>query len=131
MIGNIYTPLYIRIILDMTAYIWYTIYSITTRDSVMRIIVLICMLCISTHTLANTPTHRSTTTPRQFMRLHPCPSTGHTYGACPGWIRDHIIPLCAGGRDTVANMQWQEYKASIEKDKLEWKQCRQLRKHKR
>ena len=64
---------------------------------------------------------RDPAVPRQFMRLHPCPSTGRTTGACPGWIRDHIIPLCKGGPDTVANMQWQTVAAAKAKDKWECK----------
>ena len=47
--------------------------------------------------------------PTQFQRRHPCPSTGKTHGPCPGWVRDHIVPLCKGGPDTVANMQWQTH----------------------
>lgn len=41
-----------------------------------------------------------------FQRLYPCPATGKTTGACPGWAKDHVIPLDCGGCDSVANMQW-------------------------
>lgn len=41
-----------------------------------------------------------------FVRLHPCPSTGKTTGACPGWQVDHVIPLASCGCDSVSNMQW-------------------------
>jgi 5-methylcytosine-specific restriction endonuclease McrA len=41
-----------------------------------------------------------------FKRAHPCPSTGQTTGACPGWAIDHVIPLACGGCDSVSNMQW-------------------------
>jgi hypothetical protein len=41
-----------------------------------------------------------------FKKQHPCPSTGLTSGACPGWAIDHVIPLVACGRDAVSNMQW-------------------------
>lgn len=54
-----------------------------------------------------------------FQRLHPCPSTGKTSGACPGWVRDHVIPLCKGGPDTVANLQWQTIEAAKAKDRWE------------
>src|SRR6266496_3236711 len=40
--------------------------------------------------------------PRQteaFKKQHPCPSTGKSYGACPGWVIDHVIPLKRGGLD--------------------------------
>lgn len=43
---------------------------------------------------------------RAFQRLHPCPSTGRTTGACPGWAKDHIVPLKCSGCDSVSNLQW-------------------------
>ena len=51
--------------------------------------------------------HRSHAVTREFQREHPCPSTGRTIGACPGYWKDHIVPLACGGPDTVANLQWQ------------------------
>lgn len=41
-----------------------------------------------------------------FKRTHPCPSTGLTFGSCPGWSADHVIPLAVCGCDAVSNMQW-------------------------
>ena len=41
-----------------------------------------------------------------FKKAHPCPSTGLTVGACPGWAIDHVIPLVCGGCDGVGNLQW-------------------------
>jgi hypothetical protein len=74
------------------------------------------------------PVKRSAGMVRQFRKLHPCPATQKTTGACPGWVVDHIIPLClgpqAGGVDTPANMQWHERGASLVKDKIEWQMCR-------
>lgn len=67
----------------------------------------------------------------EFVREHPCPSTGKTHGACPGWVVDHVIPLCAGGADDPNNMQWQEKKESLEKDKDERRECRELRRSSR
>lgn len=49
---------------------------------------------------------RSTQVLAEFQRLHPCPSTGKTFGICPGWSKDHIIPLVCGGCDAVGNLQW-------------------------
>ncbi|MER2518604.1 MAG: HNH endonuclease signature motif containing protein [Candidatus Accumulibacter phosphatis] len=58
-----------------------------------------------------------------FQREIPCPSTGQTRGTCAGWIKDHIVPLCAGGPDTVQNMQWQTVEDAKEKDRRERRQC--------
>lgn len=49
---------------------------------------------------------RSTTILKAFQKLHPCPSTGKTDGACPGWAINHTIPLACGGCDAVRNMDW-------------------------
>lgn len=49
---------------------------------------------------------RSAAARTQFVKLYPCPSTGKTAGACPGWAVDHVIPLACGGCDQVGNMQW-------------------------
>lgn len=73
------------------------------------------------------PTHRSQAVLRAFQRRVPCPSTGQTRGACPGWVKDHIIPLClgaeAGGVDTVPNLQWQSVAEARVKDQRERQQC--------
>jgi len=42
----------------------------------------------------------------EFRKLHPCPSTGQTKGACPHWQVDHVIPLASCGCDIVENLQW-------------------------
>ncbi len=47
------------------------------------------------------------------------PSTGKPFGACPGYIIDHIMPLKRGGADAPSNMQWQTVEESKEKDKWE------------
>lgn len=49
---------------------------------------------------------RSASPVREFRAANPCPSTGRTRGACPGWQVDHIRPLCDGGRDHPSNLQW-------------------------
>lgn len=43
---------------------------------------------------------------RAYRDLYPCPSTGKTRGACPGWNLDHTVPLACGGCDSVANLTW-------------------------
>ena len=54
-----------------------------------------------------------------FKHGHPCPSTGKSSGACPGYTVDHIVPLKRGGADRPANMQWQTTKAAKAKDRTE------------
>lgn len=58
-----------------------------------------------------------------FAREHPCPATGRPSGACPGWVVDHVVPLCAGGLDSRFNMQWQSKADGLEKDRDERRQC--------
>jgi len=49
---------------------------------------------------------RSTTVLKAFQKIHPCPSTGLTTGACPGWALNHTVPLACGGCDAVNNLDW-------------------------
>lgn len=69
---------------------------------------------------------RSSAARAAFVREHPCPSTGKARGACPGWVVDHITPLCAGGPDDPKNMQWQTVEDGVRKDKTEWAMCRRM-----
>ena len=41
-----------------------------------------------------------------FQKIHPCPSTGNTKGACAGWAKNHTLPLACGGCDAVFNLAW-------------------------
>jgi hypothetical protein len=54
-----------------------------------------------------------------FRRAHACPATGKTYGACPGWVVDHVQALKHGGADAPWNMQWQTRAAAKAKDRIE------------
>lgn len=72
-------------------------------------------------------TDRSRAARAEFQRSHPCPSTGATRGACPGFQVDHRIALCAGGIDATSNMQWlsiEDHKRKTQRDVLE---CRRER----
>jgi hypothetical protein len=73
--------------------------------------------------LASASEHRSRAVAREFQREHPCPSTGLTTSPCPGYWRDHIIPLACGGPDSVENMQWQTISDARAKDVWERKAC--------
>lgn len=54
-----------------------------------------------------------------FKKEHPCPSTGKSSGACPGYVIDHVKPLKRGGADDPSNMQWQTTAEAKAKDKTE------------
>jgi hypothetical protein len=66
---------------------------------------------------------RSASAKRAFQLIHPCPSTGVTKGACPGYIKDHVVPLACGGPDVPSNMQWQTKAEAKAKDRWETKGC--------
>lgn len=85
-------------------------------------LITIILAAISTPSIA--ATERSAAQRAAFARLHPCPATGQPRGPCPGYVVDHITPLCAGGRDAPDNMQWQTVEAGKLKDKDEHAQCR-------
>lgn len=72
-------------------------------------------------------TPRSAAARAEFQRLHPCPATGAPRGPCPGWVVDHLTPLCAGGADHWTNMQWQAAVDARRKDVTEQWDCRKLR----
>lgn len=69
-----------------------------------------------------TPRHRAPVT--AYRKTHPCPSTGLTDGACPGFVVDHIVPLCWGGADDPINMSWEEVQESYRKDVFERAACK-------
>ncbi|MEW5905119.1 MAG: HNH endonuclease signature motif containing protein, partial [Pseudomonadota bacterium] len=76
---------------------------------------------LATPTEAGQP--RSYAAKRDFKAAYPCPATGKSKGACPGWVVDHIEPLACGGADSPENMQWQTVEDAKAKDKWERKGC--------
>lgn len=64
---------------------------------------------------------------KSFKLHNPCPATGKIQVTCPGYIVDHILPLCAYGDDIEDNLQWQTKVESLKKDKLENKQCKDIK----
>lgn len=71
---------------------------------------------------------RSAAEKHAFQREQPCPSTGERRGRCPGYVIDHVQPLCAGGADHRSNMQWQTTHDAAVKDREELRMCRAQRK---
>ena len=71
---------------------------------------------------------RSNAARHAFAKMHACPSTGQYRLPCPGYVIDHVKPLCDGGPDKPSNMAWQEHQASLKKDMEERKLCAKLRK---
>jgi hypothetical protein len=72
---------------------------------------------------ASAKKHRSASVRREFQLTHPCPATGRTSGACPGYVKDHVLPLACGGANAVSNLQWQTIRDAKAKDKWETKGC--------
>lgn len=60
----------------------------------------------------------------QFQRANPCPANGARRGACPGYEIDHVVPLCAGGRDHRTNMQWLTVREHRQKTTTDVRACR-------
>lgn len=58
---------------------------------------------------------------RQFLIV-----TGYPNGR-PGHVVDHQIPICAGGPDSLTNLQWQERQASYRKDVFERALCADMK----
>lgn len=70
---------------------------------------------------------RSQAVRRAFQRAEPCPANAQPRGPCPGYVVDHITPLCAGGADQTDNLQWQPLAESLVKDREERRVCAVLR----
>jgi hypothetical protein len=82
-----------------------------------------CIPLMTSLSVASASEHRSRAVTREFQREHPCPSTGLTRGACPGYRKDHVVPLACGGPDAVSNLQWQTIADARAKDAWERRAC--------
>ena len=69
------------------------------------------------------PPERSDAARQAFAKAVPCPSTGRAALPCPGYIIDHLVPLCFGGADRPENMQWQTVADAKKKDVFEKQAC--------
>jgi hypothetical protein len=94
-----------------------------TIDRMMLAAVACCVPLITSLSAASASEHRSREVTREFQRLHPCPSTGRASGACPGYRKDHFVPLACGGPDAVSNLQRQTIRDARAKDAWERKSC--------
>lgn len=70
---------------------------------------------------------RSRASLKAFVKVHACPATGLHSTHCPGYVLDHLRPLCSCGKDEPSNMQWQELKESHRKDRREDALCARLK----
>ena len=83
----------------------------------------VLLVCVALPVSASAREHRSAWVKREFQLPHPCLSTGLTSGPCPGYVKDHVVPLVCGGPDAPSNMQWQTIREARAKDKWEAKGC--------
>lgn len=94
----------------------------------IRLCLAACLFLAASHD-AQARIPRSTTAVKEFRQANPCPVTGAARGKCPGWEVDHVIPLCAGGPDTPANMQWLTVASHRQKTKGDVMRCRLKNRH--
>jgi hypothetical protein len=64
-------------------------------------------ICFVLAVSASAKEPRSPSVKREFQLTRPCPATGLRSGACPGYIKEHVVPLARGAPDAVSNLQWQ------------------------
>ena len=88
---------------------------------------IIFAVVIAASSIAFARIERSAAEVLAFKRSTPCPSTGLRRGACPGHHVDHVIPLCAGGLDAKANMQWITIEDHRFKTLVDVRECRRGR----
>lgn len=95
------------------------------RAVISWLAIAICAAATTTTTDAKSLRDRAQV--RAFRAENPCPATGRTRGACPGWHVDHIIALCAGGEDHPRNMQWITKEDHRFKTLVDVRECRKAK----
>lgn len=91
----------------------------------IKVIILLCTLWMTVSiAIAKCPTVKRSMHQRYLFMKY----TGYPHGR-PGYVVDHIVPLCAGGADAPGNMQWQTYAQSKVKDIDEVHLCHMLWSH--
>lgn len=96
----------------------------------MKALIFALLLAFSLNAVAGVK--RSRHEVMKFKLSTACPSTKlKRAGPCPGHEVDHIVPLCAGGADKVANMQWLQVEVHKVKTKTDVKRCAFLRKNRK
>lgn len=93
--------------------------------SLVRLAGVVLLLAAACNVEARIPRDRAEV--RAFRSEHVCPATGQHRGGCPGFHVDHIIPLCAGGPDKRANMQWISKEDHRFKTYVDVRECRKAR----
>ena len=96
---------------------------VCSRRATSRIARLFPALALVLLTTPAMATPRSPRMVRDFRALHACPATAMPRGACPGYQVDHVVPLCAGGVDAPANMQWLTVEAHRVKTRRDVQMC--------
>jgi hypothetical protein len=79
-----------------------------SRAIVLASAFLAAALASPTGALASDPEQRTL-----FVQKHPCPTNSKTGGVCSGYVVNHVVPLCSGGRDLPSNMRWQPVAESL------------------
>lgn len=88
-----------------------------------RAVVVVCVVLLGLASIVEAKTQRSAKAKAEFRRLNSCPITGEVRGRCPGYVIDHVAPLCDGGPDTSGNMAGQSIPEAKRKDRAERAVC--------
>ena len=87
---------------------------------IRQCVLLLLLIWVSVGTVEAACVHhpqRSSPVRRQFLR-----QAGFPHGR-PGYVVDHIVPLCLGGPDALTNLQWQRVTDARRKDRQERAAC--------